>query len=115
MPFLATKTASVRFDPMANPPGTALYCLEDHYAVVSDRFTLPHIVGRKLLERSHCPAMKDAKQYFAPRSQSDGTSSGGQLLTRNASSKRHKLRDLSAQRRLQMPRPVNPGWKTGIP
>jgi len=72
MPFLATKTALVRFDSMANPPGTALYCLEDHYAVVSDRFTLPHIAGWKLLEGCHCPAMKDAKQCFAPRSQGDG-------------------------------------------
>ena len=51
---MATQTPPVLFERMANPPGTALKFLQDQYAAVRDKFSLPHVAELKLAEGCGC-------------------------------------------------------------
>jgi hypothetical protein len=54
IPHVATKTAPVLFQRMEHPPGTALHCLQDQYAAVKDKFTLPHVAELQLANGCGC-------------------------------------------------------------
>jgi hypothetical protein len=51
---VATKTTPVLFQHMEHPPGTTLHYLQDQYAAVKDKFTLPHVAELQLAEGCGC-------------------------------------------------------------